>query len=589
MNHRNAPHAALLAICLAAAPAFAAGTFTDMGSGKAFSISSDGSTIVGQSNSQAAKWETSGFTRYDMGFLGGDSVSIARDVSADGSVIVGASGTRLWDPNLGAENSSGYFSVGEFDDAQGVRWAGSGTSYSPTVLIGLNGGQGFTQAYGVSADGNVVVGSADQNYNPYNVAANENGNATDLTYDQTSNNFNSDGTPKASPYDPSTLLNDQWRTGVRWDFSSGQTVSEVGPGKHPDFNPLFDPGEPVSGSGTPEDKWKFNTRPTYTPPFQNYADWFFSLPTRSTNSDGSMAVGWSQGPAGTNSSLWDQSTGETKIMSSLAYGRSWAQRMTDNGKYIVGGSWGDGAGGQDTNRVPYRWTKEAQMQALPFLNPPGSGGQASGYTEMFGVSENGWFAVGAGNKEVFVPPFFTFQRSTAVIWDEINGTQELATFLTNHGVTGFSGWWLKRATDIIYDNVNNTLTIIGYGNPSGGSGDLDPQTAFHVTVDNILSRDDYVPGDADVDGDVDMDDLTLIAASWKAKGFWGNGDFNGDGRVNVVDLGLTATNWQYGVAASSTMSFEQAWALVVPVPEPAAALLLAIGAMPLLGRRGRAR
>jgi len=587
----------LLTLCLICPPAFGSGTFTSLGTGKAYSISTDGSTVVGESNGTATKWETAGFTTHSFGFLAGDTKSVARDVSADGSVIVGASGTKIWDPTLGNENSAGYTSIGAFDDAQGVVWSGSGASYSSMTLDGLPGSQNFTGAYGVSADGSVVVGVADQNYNPFNAAANENGNPTDLTYDQTRFLFNNDGTAKPSPsYDPSTHLNDRWRTGVRWDISGTPTIQEVGPTPNintpPDqtYDPAFDPGEPKTGSGTPVDPWgDFNPRPDYTPGFPSYSDWFFHVPARSTNADGSLVVGWANNSEGTGTSYWDESTGESRQINGIQNTRSWVQRISDNGKYVVGGAWGGGAGGpSDANRAAFRWSETANRQNLPHLtqNPINS---SSNYTEMFGVSENGWFTVGAAKEFTYTQIgsfiFIQSQDINAAIWDEIHGTRKLSTFLDNNGVTGFSGWFFKRATDVIYDEVINQLTIIGYGSPSGDSSDTASFSSFHITVDNILSRDDYIPGDADVDGDVDMDDLMILGDNWQGKGFWVDADFNGDGLINAIDLGMMGTNWQTGVAVAAAMSFSEAWASI-SVPEPASLVLLVGGAV-VLTRRNR--
>ncbi len=52
-------------------------------------------------------------------------------------------------------------------------------------------------------------------------------------------------------------------------------------------------------------------------------------------------------------------------------------------------------------------------------------------------------------------------------------------------------------------------------------------------------------GDASLDGQVGLDDLSALAASWDAQSGmgWGDGDFNGDGAVNLDDLSIMAANW----------------------------------------------
>jgi hypothetical protein len=64
---------------------------------------------------------------------------------------------------------------------------------------------------------------------------------------------------------------------------------------------------------------------------------------------------------------------------------------------------------------------------------------------------------------------------------------------------------------------------------------------------------DSVPGDADLDGDVDATDLNSLGISWLTTDAmsWAQGDFNGDRIVNAGDLNTLGINWQAGVAAAS--------------------------------------
>ena len=85
-------------------------------------------------------------------------------------------------------------------------------------------------------------------------------------------------------------------------------------------------------------------------------------------------------------------------------------------------------------------------------------------------------------------------------------------------------------------------------------------------------------GDTDLDGDVDLSDLSTLAGNWDTAGAaigWSGGDLNGDRAVDIGDLSLLAANWGFPAAAAAN------------VPEPATALLLAVGAPALLRRRRR--
>jgi probable HAF family extracellular repeat protein len=109
----------------------------------AYAVSPSGAVIVGASEStqgwQAFKWQND--VMIGLGFVGEGLYSEARDVSADGSVIVGGSNTT---PNGGT---------------QAFRWVNG-------VMTGLGGIPGEpvgSYAQGVSADGSIVVGSAATN------------------------------------------------------------------------------------------------------------------------------------------------------------------------------------------------------------------------------------------------------------------------------------------------------------------------------------------------------------------------------------------------------------------------------------------
>jgi probable HAF family extracellular repeat protein len=121
---------------------------------RAMGTNADGSVVVGDSgliccnvggtgaNLQAFRWTaTSGMV--GLGFLPGRNMSFANGVSADGSVVVGTSGTI-----------TGTITNPMTTSLQAFRWmAGSGM-----VGLGFLPGDNASQAMGVSADGKVVVG-----------------------------------------------------------------------------------------------------------------------------------------------------------------------------------------------------------------------------------------------------------------------------------------------------------------------------------------------------------------------------------------------------------------------------------------------
>jgi hypothetical protein len=143
------------------------------------------------------------------------------------------------------------------------------------------------------------------------------------------------------------------------------------------------------------------------------------------------------------------------------------------------------------------------------------------------------------------------------------------------------------------DPVHGSL---GYGEASdvlGASGG----TFAGVPVDGtaVLIKFTY-PGDANLDGVVDLKDLYRLAVNYNAGGkLWTSGDFNYDGLTNVQDLTALAINWQAGVAAplanDSLSTALAAFGLPpVSVPEPTFAVLFTLaGLTARVARRQRSR
>ena len=107
------------------------------------------------------------------------------------------------------------------------------------------------------------------------------------------------------------------------------------------------------------------------------------------------------------------------------------------------------------------------------------------------------------------------------------------------------------------------------------------------------------PGDANLDGRVDVSDLAILAANYRkhVTGGWTQADFNNDGVVDVQDLAILAANYRYGVASDVVPAYDGldaaaiellSLAGVTAVPEPGTLIMLAaalIGALAYAWRR----
>jgi hypothetical protein len=181
--------------------------------------------------------------------------------------------------------------------------------------------------------------------------------------------------------------------------------------------------------------------------------------------------------------------------------------------------------------MPFLWTADWGMQAL---------GEADAKS-LFGFANavNGTGSVIAG--ELYFTDSSAF---AAFVWDPYHGIRLLDDLLADELP---SGWQLESARGLSADGNR----IVGYGrNPEGHT------EGFLATLD-LSTPPALNPGDANLDGRVDLLDFDVLKAHFGKGLFWYQGDFDGSHDVGLVDFGILKEH--FGQASS--------------VPEPATCVL----------------
>ena len=102
-------------------------------------------------------------------------------------------------------------------------------------------------------------------------------------------------------------------------------------------------------------------------------------------------------------------------------------------------------------------------------------------------------------------------------------------------------------------------------------GSIDPAATIVYNGGNLV---ELLPGDFDLDGDVDGVDFGLWQSGYPTASGASLGDVDGDGDVDGVDFGIWQANYPTNMGSAATM-----------IPEPATLGLLILGGLALLRRR----
>jgi hypothetical protein len=132
------------------------------------------------------------------------------------------------------------------------------------------------------------------------------------------------------------------------------------------------------------------------------------------------------------------------------------------------------------------------------------------------------------------------------------------------------GWQIQAVDTSPNVGDHTSLAFDPRGNPAISYFEYDLVTGGRLKYAFVP-----IPGDADMDYDVDQVDAAIVAAHWGQSGGWSDGDFTGDGVVSAADASILAANWDYGTSEAGA------------VPEPGTIIMLVLGVSMLAVQRSR--
>ena len=114
------------------------------------------------------------------------------------------------------------------------------------------------------------------------------------------------------------------------------------------------------------------------------------------------------------------------------------------------------------------------------------------------------------------------------------------------------------------------------------SGYINFPTADTLELMPAVTLKTSLPGDANLDGKVDINDLTIVLANYGQTGAtWAQGEFTGSGAVDINDLTIVLANYNQSAGASAGG--------MAAVPEPSTIAIAAAALLGLLACRRRQR
>jgi formylglycine-generating enzyme required for sulfatase activity len=204
------------------------------------------------------------------------------------------------------------------------------------------------------------------------------------------------------------------------------------------------------------------------------------------------------------------------------------------------------------------WSYPTQSNTAPINTLPDTGNHAN-FFDLYGTGNHNYT-----DPTNYLTPVGSFSESPGRY-----GTFDMGGDVWQWNESIVSGSWRGIRGGAFYGNSGNLMADARLNG--------DPASEFNYLGFRVAGDD---PGDANGDGKVDINDLTIVLAHYgETSGMtWSQGDFTGDGKVDINDLTIVLANYDNTVGSD-----------IKSVPEPSCIVLLAIGAVGLLGYGWRRR
>lgn len=118
------------------------------------------------------------------------------------------------------------------------------------------------------------------------------------------------------------------------------------------------------------------------------------------------------------------------------------------------------------------------------------------------------------------------------------------TYQHNPGSDDTATWTFPGLAGGVLPDGLYTVTLPGGTAADEAGNALDADNDGAAGGDYLAAFVHAIPGDANLDGNVDLTDLATLASHYNQSGLdWMAGDFSGDGTVGLVDLSILASQW----------------------------------------------